>query len=172
MHVDHPDRFDPWLWRFTVEQSRGLAGLDRPPESLLGRDQDGLVDRVGLDRQLNPLAAAVDDREHGFLGACDQHVVLELRHVLLRGRLFRERPRQHEFGLEDGAGFLDQPVQRGGHPGDCSVDRMALDVRDPVAGVEFVPAAVEVFGDQAELDDQDARQVEIGDLTPFFAPQA
>jgi hypothetical protein len=29
---------------------------------------------------------------------------------------------------------------------------MALDVRDPVAGVEFVPAAVEVLGDQAELE--------------------
>lgn len=31
---------------------------------------------------------------------------------------------------------------------------MALDVREAVAGVELIPAAVEVFGDQAELDDQ------------------
>ena len=151
--------------------SGGLAGLDRPPEGLFGRDQDGLVDRVGLDRELDPLAAAVDDGEHGFLGAGDQHVVLELGHVLLRGRLLRERPRQHELGLEDGAGFLDQSIQRGGHPGDGPVDRMALDVRDPVAGVEFVPAAVEVLGDEAELDDQDARQVESGRLAPFFPPE-
>jgi hypothetical protein len=49
---------------------------------------------------------------------------------------------------------------------------MALDVRDPVARVLFIPAPVEVFGDEAELDDQDARQIEIGDLTAFFAPQA
>ena len=47
----------------------------------------GLVDRVGLDREFDPLAAAVDDGEHGFLGAGDQHVVLELGHVLLRRRL-------------------------------------------------------------------------------------
>jgi hypothetical protein len=33
---------------------------------------------------------------------------------------------------------------------------MALDIRDPVARVQFIPAAVEVLGDQAELDDQDA----------------
>ena len=170
MHVDHADRFDPRLWRFAVEQNRGLAGLDRPPESLLGRDQDGLVDRVGFDRQFDPLAAAVDDGEHGFPGACDQHVVLQLRHVLLRGRLFRERPRQHEFGLEDGAGFLDQSIQRGGHPGDGPVDRMALDVSDPVAGVEFIPAAVEVFRDQAELDDQDGR--EVWGASPRFSRQS
>jgi hypothetical protein len=49
---------------------------------------------------------------------------------------------------------------------------MALDVRDPLAGVEFIPAAVEVLGDQAELDDQDARQVGRCDLTPLFAPEA
>ena len=61
--------------------------------------------------------------------------MLELRHVLLRRAFFRERPRQHEFGLEDGAGFLDQSIQRGGHPGDRPVDRMALDVTDPVARV-------------------------------------
>ena len=85
---------------------------------------------------------------------------------------FRERPRQHELGLEHGAGFLDQPIQRGGHPGHGPVDHMALDVADPVAGVELVPAAVEVFGDQAELDDQDARQVGRCHLAPLFAPKA
>ena len=30
---------------------------------------------------------------------------------------------------------------------------MTLNVRDAVAGVLFIPAAVEVLGDQAELDD-------------------
>jgi hypothetical protein len=40
---------------------------DRPPKSLLGCNQDCLVDRVGSDRQSNPLAAAVDDvRRHAF----------------------------------------------------------------------------------------------------------
>jgi hypothetical protein len=35
--------------------------------------------------------------------------------------------------FEDGAGFLDLPIQRGGHPRTRPVDRMALDVRDSVA---------------------------------------
>jgi hypothetical protein len=46
---------------------------------------------------------------------------------------------------------------------------MALNVRDAVAGVELIPAAVEVFGDQAQLNDQNARQIDSGGLTSFFA---
>jgi hypothetical protein len=75
------------------KRAGGLAGFDRSPEGLLGGNEDRLVDRVGLDRKLDPVAAAGDDREDGLLGVGDQHVVLELSHVLLRGRLFRERPR-------------------------------------------------------------------------------
>jgi hypothetical protein len=33
---------------------------------------------------------------------------------------------------------------------------MTLDIRDPVAGILFVPAAVEVLGHHPELDDRDA----------------
>ena len=51
-------------------------------------------------------------------GVGDPHVVLELGHVLLGRRFFRERPGQHEFGLEHGAGTLDDSVQRCGHPAD------------------------------------------------------
>ncbi|OIQ72940.1 hypothetical protein GALL_454300 [mine drainage metagenome] len=91
--------------------------------------------------------------------------------MLLRGRLFRERPRQHELGLEHRAGFLDQTVQRGAHPGQRPVDRVALDVRDAVARVELIPAAVEVLGDEAKLDDQDARKVERSLLAALFPPK-
>jgi len=79
--------------------------------------------------------------------------MLKLGHVLLRGGFFRERPRQHELSLEEGAGVLDQSIERGGHPWDCPVDRMALDVTDLVARVLLIPAAVEVLGDKAELHD-------------------
>jgi hypothetical protein len=48
---------------------------------------------------------------------------------------------------------------------------MALDVRDPVAGVEFVPAPVEVLGDQTKLDDQDARQIKRNFLAALFPPE-
>ena len=43
---------------------------------------------------------------------------------------------------------------------------MALDVRDAVVRVLFIPATVEVFSDQAELNDQDARQVQSRRLAP------
>jgi hypothetical protein len=61
--VDHADCFDPWFRGLAIEQSRGLTGLDGPPEGLFGGSQNSLVDRVGIDRKLNPLAAAVDDGE-------------------------------------------------------------------------------------------------------------
>jgi hypothetical protein len=51
------------------------------------------------------------------------------------------------------------------------VDGMALDLTHPMARVEFVPAAIEVLGDQAELDDQDAREVGSGRLASFLLPE-
>jgi hypothetical protein len=42
--------------------------------------------------------------------------VLELRHMFFRGSDFRERPRQHEFGLEDGAQGFNHPGEGCGHP--------------------------------------------------------
>jgi hypothetical protein len=52
------------------------------------------------------------------------------------------------------------------------VHRTVLDVTDPVARVEFVPATVEVFGDQAELDDQDGGRIDRSPLPALFAPEA
>jgi hypothetical protein len=72
---------------------------------------------------------------------------------------------------EDCAGFFHQSIQRSSHPGDGPVDGMALDVTDLVTRVQLVPAAVEVLGDQPELDDQDARKIGRGGLTPLFAPE-
>jgi hypothetical protein len=109
--------------------------LTAPQKAFSACYQNCLVDRVGFDRQFDPFAAAVDDGEHRFLGAGDQHVVLELGHVLLRSGLFRERPRQHELGLEHGAGFLDQTIERGRHPRHRLMDRMALDMINPVTRV-------------------------------------
>jgi hypothetical protein len=58
-----------------------------------------------------------------------------IEHVLdvaiLRRGFFRERPWQHKLGREHRAGFLDQPIQRGRHPGDGPMGGLALDVRDP-----------------------------------------
>src|SRR6266403_87487 len=50
--------------------------------------------------------------------------------------------------------------------------RSLRDWSSDVCSSDLIPAAVEVFGDQAELDDQDAREIETGNFTAFFVPQA
>ena len=50
IHVDQSDRFDARFRGLAIEQHRGFAGLDYLPERLFGRDQDCLIDRIGLDR--------------------------------------------------------------------------------------------------------------------------
>jgi hypothetical protein len=56
----------------------------------------------------------------------------ELRQMLLSGRLFLE-PRQHELRLEHRAGFFDQSIQGGGHPGHGQVNawRWTSEIRWP-----------------------------------------
>jgi hypothetical protein len=49
------------------------------------------------------------------------HIVLELRRVFLHRRFFRERPGEHELGLEHGLAALYPAIQRGRHP---AQDRM------------------------------------------------
>ena len=101
-HVDDPDGLDPRLRRLDAERPRRLAGLDAGPEPALRRHQEMLIERIRMDSDLDPLAAAGDDRERRRLRVRHPHIMLQLRHVLLGGRFFRERPRQHELGFEDG----------------------------------------------------------------------
>ena len=56
------------------------------------------------------------EREFG-----DPHIVLQLGHMLFGRRFFRERPGQHEFGLEHRAAGFDHAIERRRHP---LVDRM------------------------------------------------
>jgi hypothetical protein len=51
------------------------------------------------------------------------------------------------------------------------VPHMALDVRDAIARVQFVPATVEVLGNETKLRDQHSRQVEWSFLAALFAPE-
>ena len=48
----------------TPNRRRRLAILDAAPELPLGGDDQVLVERIGVGRDLDPLAAAGDDREH------------------------------------------------------------------------------------------------------------
>src|SRR5215212_4786580 len=51
-------RFDASPGRLDAEEARGLAGLDAAPELLLGGEQKVLIERVGVDLDLDPLAPA------------------------------------------------------------------------------------------------------------------
>src|SRR6266511_6123519 len=126
-HIDDPQRLNASSRWLDAEEARALAVLDAAPEFLLRRQKEVLIERIGWYLDLDPLAAAGDNREHCGGGIGDPHVVLELGHVLLRRCLLRERPRQHEFRFEHCAGAFDNPVQRGSHPADYRVADPALD---------------------------------------------
>ena len=90
-HVDNAHRLDARLRRLDAEQGRGLAALDAAPEFPLGGDDEVLIERIGMGLDLDPFAAAGDHRKHRTAGRHDPHIVLQLRHVFLGGRFFRER---------------------------------------------------------------------------------
>ena len=107
-----------------------------------------------------------------FLGVGHPHVVLELRHVLLGRPFLRERPRQHELGLEHRAGCLNHPVKRCRHPLDHRMLHPPLDVLDGLPGVALVPVAIELLGHDPELDDEIVGEVLRLDLAALLPPQA
>ena len=171
-HVDDPHRLDSRPGRLDTEEARGLAALDAAPEFFLRGEQEVLVERIRRDRDLDPLAAAGDDREHRQLGIGDPHVVLQLRHVFFGRPFFGERPRQHELGLENCPGGLDHAVEGRRHPAHHRMLHPALDVGKDLPGIALVPAPIEGLGHHPELDDEIAGKVLRLDLAAFFPPQA
>src|ERR1700691_2714658 len=97
--------------------------------------------------------------------------MLQLRHVFRGGRLLRKIPRQHELRLENGAAGLNAPVWRGGQPADGRMADVLLDIDNELTGIGLVPAAVKVFGDDPELDDEIAREVFRLYFAALLAPQ-
>ena len=74
--------------------------------------------------------------------------------MLFRRRLFRERPGQHELGLEHCVEVVDDAVEGRRQE---AMDRMldpALDVGNGASGIALIPSPVERLGDDAELDDE------------------
>ena len=92
---------------------------------------------------------------------------------MLLGRGFlRERPGQHEFGLEHRPGALDHAVEGRRHPPEHRVPQPMLDAFDGLPGVALVPVPVEVLGHEAELDDEVAGQVLRLGLAALLPPEA
>jgi len=64
--------------------------------------------------------------------------MLQLRHMFFGGRLFRERPGQHELGFEDGPVGIDHPIQGGRHPFDDGGLDPTLHVPDGMPRIALV----------------------------------
>src|SRR5580692_10557149 len=73
-HVDDADGLDAGLWRLDPKQPRWLAALDTAPELAPCGDDEVLIERIGIGRDLHPLAAPPgDDREHRLPGRHHPH---------------------------------------------------------------------------------------------------
>ena len=112
--------------RLDSKRSRRLAILNAVPEFFLSREQEVLVEGIGRD----------GDLQHCLLGVYDPHIVLELGHVFFGRGFLRERPGQHELGLEDGAGLLNHPVEGRRHPADHRVLDPPLYLRNDLPGIQ------------------------------------
>ncbi len=99
------------------------------------------------------------------------HIVLQLGHVLFDGSLFRERPRQHEFGLEHRPGLRHNPVEGRTHPADHGMADSALDIPECLSGIALEPVPIQWFGRDTELDDEVFGEVLGFDFAPLFTPE-
>src|SRR5262249_55421341 len=63
-HIDDADGLDARPRRLSIDQVGRFARLHAAPELLFRRDQDAEIERIHGDWDLDPLAAAGDDRKH------------------------------------------------------------------------------------------------------------
>jgi hypothetical protein len=124
-----------------------------------------------VNRDLDPLSTARDDRENRASAVGHPHVVLQLGHVLFGGCFLREIPGQHELCFEHGSCLPDPAIQSCAHPFVNRMPNPPLHVLDRIAAVAFVPGPVQVFGDAAELDDEILAEVLRFSLAPLFSPK-
>src|SRR5262245_28782905 len=89
-HIDDADGLDARPWRLGHDEVWDFAGLHAAPELLFRRHQNGEIKRVHRYDDLDPFAAAGNDREHRGPQMGDPHIVLDLRHVLFGGCIFGE----------------------------------------------------------------------------------
>src|SRR5262249_36726720 len=91
--------------------------------------------------------------------------------VFLGRRLLRERPGQHKLCFEDRVTALHPAIQGRAHPTQNRMPQLALNIRDHLAGVGFIPTAIEVLGGEPQLHDEVARKVLRFDLAALLTPE-
>jgi hypothetical protein len=170
-HVDDPHRLDARLRRLDAEWARSLAAFYAAPEFPLSGNDEVPIKGIGMGFDFDPLAATSDHRQRRRPCRDDPHVVLQLRHILLRRRFLRERPWQHELGFEYRTAACDTTVEGRRHPPEGRMAGPLLDVRDDPPSIGLVPAPVELLSGKAELHNQIAGQVLGLNFASFFPPQ-
>ena len=91
--------------------------------------------------------------------------------MLFGSRLFGERPRQHELGLEYGVEIVDEPVQGRRQVPMDRVPNPALNVRYGPPSIALVPSPVQRLGGDAQLDDKVVAQILWLGLPALFLPE-
>src|SRR6516165_4748619 len=130
-----------------------------------------LVKLIGMGCDLHPFATAGDNREDRASSRNGKHIMLELGHVFFRSRLFRERPRQHEFGFKHRPGCLYAAVECGCHPPQRRMAHLLLHGSKHLPGIGLIPAPIQLLSGQAELDDEVAGEVLWLDLAALLPPE-
>src|ERR1700730_17278979 len=91
---------------------------------------------------------------------------------MLLGRGFlRERPREHELGLENRPAARDDAIKGRPHPPEHRMPEAMLDALDGLTGIALVPMTVESFCCGTKLNDEVAGEVLRLSLAAFLAPQ-
>src|SRR6266446_9751334 len=91
---------------------------------------------------------------------------------MLLGRGFlRERPREHELGLENRPAARDDAIKGRPHPPEHRMPEAMLDALDGLTGIALVPMTVESFCCETKLNDEVAGEVLRLRLAAFLAPQ-
>src|SRR6202042_654972 len=91
--------------------------------------------------------------------------------MLFGSRVFGERPRQHELGLEYGVEIVDEPVQGRRQVPMDRVPNPALNVRYRPPSIALVPSPVQRLGCDAQLDDKVVAQILRLGFPALFLPE-
>src|SRR5260370_23501414 len=91
--------------------------------------------------------------------------------MLLSRGFLRERPRQHELGLENRPAARDNAIKGRTHPPEHRMTELMVHAFDGLPGIALVPVSVQGFADESRLDDEIARLGLRLDLAAFLPPE-
>jgi hypothetical protein len=141
-HIDNADCLHPRLWRFDAKQSRLLPSLDAAPELPLGGDDEVLTEWIGVGFDLNPLPAAGDDRKSRCPGRDDPQ-------CCSCGMYFSAAASSENDQGSMNLASKTVPVASMRPSSVAAIQQTVLDmllhVHNGLAGIDLIPAAIELM---------------------------